>query len=51
MKEPQSKLPMDEPVLKEYYDAAKSEALKHFSKKGVGSVADDIFRNLKIKLK
>ena len=39
MKESQSKLPMDEPVLKEYYDAAKSEALKHFSKKGVGNVA------------
>ncbi len=45
------KLPMDEPVLKEYYTDAKTEALKLFMKKGVGTIAEDYVKDLKLKLK
>ena len=46
-----NKLPMDEPVLTQFYTDAKTEALRHFLKKGVGSIAEDFVKDLKLKLK
>lgn len=42
---------MEEEDLREYYNEAKKEAIAHFQKKAVGSVADEYIRELKAKLK
>ena len=45
------RIPMEEDDLKEQYEEAKKEAVAHFQKKAVGSVADEYIKELKTKLK
>lgn len=46
-----NRIPMDEDELKEQYNEAKKEALAIFTKKAVGSVADEYIGELKNKMK
>lgn len=46
-----TKIPIDEEELHEIYIEAKKDALALFSKKAVGSVADEFIRELKHKIK
>lgn len=45
------RIPMEEEELRECYNEAKKEAIAHFQKKAVGSVADEYIKELKAKLK